>query len=74
MSQADRVVLEFALHRDNPSHWIVSRVGDVSTIVLPKRGCTIQRPSGRFATGPRGLKLAVVEIDMPAWLAKDRGL
>ncbi len=30
--------------------------------------------SSRVAEGPHGAKLAVIEVEMPAWLASDRGL
>ncbi len=70
----DLVIHQLALHRDNGASIVVSRVGDTRIFMLPKRGITWTRLPGRVAEGPHGRKLAVVEVEMPRWLASERGL
>jgi hypothetical protein len=74
VSGGDKVVREFALHADLGASIVVARIGEAKTLTLPKRSIEWRRLAGRVAEGPRGRKLAVVEAEMPAWLAKDRGL
>ncbi len=73
MSGDERIVRWFALHREWGASLIVSRVGETKTLTLPKRLITWKHLPG-VAEGPHGRKLALIEADMPAWVARDRGV
>ena len=68
------VIHQLALHRDMPSSWMVSRCGDTHVFAIPKAVATLTYVPGRFEPGPKGVKFAVVDIEMPDWIAHDRGL
>lgn len=65
---------EFALHATKPTSWTVSAIGSSKTISIPMQSATLRHLAGRVAEGPKRTKLAVVEIDMPLWLAKKEKL
>lgn len=74
MSGDERVLRQFALREEKGASLIVARAGETKTLALPKRLVAWKRLPGRVVEGPHGLKLALVEVEMPAWLARDRGI
>lgn len=72
---AESVTRELALHREPAVSIIVSRDGDHDAAkALPRSQISFRALPGKWTESSRGLKLQIVEVTMPEWLAIDRGL
>lgn len=79
---ADRITLRLYLHRDERDAWLVSLSGVGAGVYLPKSEIEIEGmsapPSGpaQPVGGPSRLHGPVgpVNVELPRWLAEDRGL
>ena len=74
MSRDDRVTHQLALVKDEAISWTLARIGGGRPFAIPKREASLRHLPGRFEEGAQGLKWAVVEVEMPRWIARDRGL
>jgi hypothetical protein len=66
-----------ALHRDAPGDRaiLVSQDGDEKAAFwLPRERIEFVVLPGKWVSGARGAKLAMIEARLPEWLAQDRGL
>ena len=68
------VTHQLALVKETPAALMARAHATARTISLPKSEIDWRVAPGRWEPGPKGLKLAVIEVEMPRWLAKDRGL
>ncbi len=66
--------LELALVKDQPVSIVVTKVGSDRQAVLPKREIAWTRMAKRFVEGRGGIKQQLVEVEIPEWLARNRGL
>lgn len=70
----DTVTRRLAIHGDVGAAVRVSEHGEEhGSVLLPRREITVQ-PTGERTNHPGRPKLAIANVTMPAWLAKDRGL
>lgn len=67
------VTLTLVIHDEKQSVIFVTETGEGKPIMLPLKSITVE-PTGRRTSAIGKPKLAIAEIAMPMWLAKDRGL
>lgn len=67
------VTLTLVIHDEKQSVIFVTETGEGKQIMLPVKSITVE-PTGRRTSAIGRPKLAIAEIVMPMWLAKDRGL
>jgi hypothetical protein len=72
---AETISLTLALHNDNGASLAVSQFGDHAKVVfLPYSQIEFRELRGKFVKSTKGLKLQLIECDVPVWLAEKREL
>ena len=72
---SDRVTVQLALRGDCGGSIVVSRPTDLSRkIALSKADAKFVFVKDRWVRGPNAVKLALVDVDMLAWLARKERL
>jgi hypothetical protein len=76
LPKQETVTQELALHNEHLNQSImVSEFGEGGKVFpLPKSQIEYRMLRGKYVTATDGRKLPIIEVEMPEWIAKDRGL